>query len=143
MENFNVYITAKKRDIGAKVDYSVIFEKNGIVWYRFARKVIDRNNIGGDIGYIEAVKLAIKFAKENNMFITIFSTKHIIEDSVLSGKVKSKCTANRKFKDDYFIKYLELIKNSKNFEFNFIKTIENPFFDYGRNIAVNKFKKAI
>jgi hypothetical protein len=70
MDMFNVYITAQKRSNNAKIDYSILFEKNDTIWYRFARKTIDVG-LGYIKGYMEAIKLAINFSKEHNFNIKI------------------------------------------------------------------------
>lgn len=144
MNKFNVYIVSKKRSIGSKVDYSIIFEKAGVIWYRFAHRIIDKNNIGGEIGCLEGMKKAIVFAKEHNIFITVHSLKHIIEPQTLEGKINSNIKSSKKYRNDYCKDYIKLLNdNSDMFEFKFIKSYENPYFEYGIKTAENKFKKAV
>lgn len=140
MDIFDVYITAKKRDNKSKIDYSVLFVKNGLVWYRFTRRVIDKYKIGGKMGYVEAVKLALKFAKEHNIFANIYSTDSILNEEALKYRMGKKNKASKECKQ-YFSDFYNELKTYTNYTVKFIKPIENPYFGYLRKLAIDKFRK--
>lgn len=140
MDMFNVYIISMKRSNNAKIDYSILFEKNNIIWYRFAKKTID-DGLGLIKGYLEAVRLAINFSKEHNLYIKIYCNQDLILPGRLENKINSSHKSTKKFKTEYCKEYVKFMDSNMSFyDIEIIKTTENPYYKYGSRIMKTKFR---
>lgn len=135
MDKYNVYINVATRPNGAKVDYAILFEKNDVIWYKFAGKVLDEWRIGDTIGTLQAVLHALKFAREHNIHIVINSNNGLVVPDRLEQKMQNKL----KFRNEYIKNYLSVVKSSSDIcEFNILAD-RNKYHDYNRKIVDTKF----
>lgn len=146
MEKFEVYIDAVRRDNNAKVDLGVIFVKNDVTWYRFARKVVDKWKLSTRAGYMKAIMLAVEFANKHDMFITIkLSNGKVVPENIINLMNFNKKPSRhyKTYNNEFCLEYLETLeKYSANYELVIVKG-ENPYHEYLCRIAKNKFKNAV
>lgn len=146
MEKFDVYIDAVRRDNNAKVDLGVVFVKEDVTWYRFARKVVDKWKLSTRAGHMKAIMLAIEFANKHDLFITINLSNGKVMPENIKGLMKTYNKSSmryRTYNNEFCLEYLQTLeKYSANYELVIVKG-ENQYHEYLRKIAKNKFKNAV